>query len=81
MANTDKPCRLDLTNWRKEASSGGLGFKVVGRMPDGALFETGTVVREEPMPAFGATEIETLNWRYMLIGDENGTQAGNHENH
>lgn len=63
-------CRLELTRWRREPASGGLGFKVIGRAPDGALFETGIVLREEPIAGFDATEVETLNWRYLLHGAE-----------
>lgn len=71
MAASDKPCRLELTNWRRDHVTGaGLGFVVHGDMPDGGRFQTGVVYSETPMPAFDATEVETLNWRYLLHGPE-----------
>jgi hypothetical protein len=71
MAEPCKLCRLDLWNWRREhVTSAGLGYRVVGEMDDGGLFQTGVVYSETPVEGFDATEVETLNWRYLLHGAE-----------
>jgi hypothetical protein len=64
-----KPLRQELVEWHREPTAGGMGFKILGRTANGARFETGPVLSLVVNAPFGMTEVETLNWRYCLLGE------------
>jgi len=58
-----KPHRGEIRDWARRSAPGGLGFRVEGTVAGEKVTTTSILARD-------GDEVETLNWRYTLVGGE-----------